>query len=259
MRFDILTLFPDMFPGYLGQSLLNKAIQAGLVDVQLHDIRRWSKDKHQKVDDRPFGGGPGMVMCVEPVVDCVEDVQRQGEMPGKLLMMTPQGRRLDQVMVERLAQSQRLLLLCGRYEGFDQRVTDILEPEEISIGDFILNGGEVAAMAVIDAVIRLVPGVLGHEDSNVDDSFSQGNRLLEFGQYTRPREFRGHSVPEVLLSGNHQEIARWRREQSYLRTAERRADLLEESIEHEAERIDDESAIDESGRKDLDERGSAGI
>jgi tRNA (guanine37-N1)-methyltransferase len=226
MRFDVLTLFPAIFDGYLGQSLLKKAIDAGLVDVQLHDLRAWSNDKHNKVDDRPFGGGPGMILRVEPVVDCVESVRAQAQPPGRLVLLSPQGRKLDQQVVEELAKHERLLLLCGRYEGFDQRVIDLLAPDEISIGDYVLNGGEVAAMVVIDAVVRLVPGVLGDEASNVGDSFSTGNRLLEFPQYTRPREFRGLEVPEVLLSGNHQEIARWRQEQSYLQTRQRRADLL---------------------------------
>lgn len=228
MRFDILTLFPEMFPGYLGQSLLHKAINQQLVDVQIHDIREWAKNKHQQVDDRPYGGGPGMVLKVEPVVECVEAVQRQGVQPGTVVMLTPQGRQLEQPLVEELAQQSRLILLCGRYEGFDQRVNEILKPVEISIGDYILNGGEVAAMVVIDTVIRLVPGVLGDEQSPVDDSFSSGNRLLEFAQYTRPREYRGLEVPEILLSGNHPEIARWRKQQSIERTQERRADLLDD-------------------------------
>ena len=225
MRFDVLTLFPAIFDGYLGQSLLKKAIDAGLVNVQMHDIRAWSKEKHNKVDDRPFGGGPGMILQVEPVVDCVEAVQQMAP-PGHLILLSPQGRKLEQTVVEELAEKKRLLLLCGRYEGFDQRVIDVLAPDEISIGDFVLNGGEVAAMTIIDAVIRLVPGVLGDEESSHGDSFSAGNRLLEFPQYTRPREFRGIAVPDVLLSGNHQEIARWRQEQSYLHTRRRRADLL---------------------------------
>lgn len=228
MRFDVLTLFPDIFTGYLSQSLLNKAIDRDLVHVDVHDMRRWSTDKHQKVDDRPYGGGPGMVLCVKPVVESVEDIQKAGNTPGRVVLLTPQGRQLNQKVIEELAQEERLLLLCGRYEGFDQRVIDILQPDEISIGDFVLNGGEVAAMVVIDSVIRLIPGVLGDETSAVDDSFSEGNRQLEFAQYTRPRDFRGHVVPEVLLGGNHEEIARWRREQSYLKTRERRADLLDE-------------------------------
>jgi tRNA (guanine37-N1)-methyltransferase len=242
MRFDVLTLFPGMFPGYLSQSLLSKAIDRGLVEVHLHDIRQWSRDLHHRVDDRPFGGGPGMVLQVQPVVECVEAVQQQAEPGGRVVLLTPQGRRLTQTVVEQLAGQRRLLLLCGRYEGFDQRVIDILEPDEISIGDYVLNGGEVAAMVVIDAVIRLVPGVLGHEDSNRDDSFSEGNRLLEFAQYTRPREYRGHVVPEILLSGNHAQIACWRRQQSYQRTQQRRADLLDEPGPGDA---------DQSSRKDM--------
>lgn len=228
MRFDVLTLFPDIFQGYLGQSLLKRAIQAGLVDVQLHDIRDWSKTKHNTVDDRPFGGGPGMVMKVEPVVECVEAVRSKGEEPGHLVMLTPQGRRLDQPAVERLAQHKRILLLCGRYEGFDERIRLILEPEEISVGDYVLNGGEVAAMVVIETTIRLVPGVLGDEDSSVYDSFSGDRRWLECAQYTRPREYRGLEAPEVLLNGNHAEIERWRLEDSRQRTLERRRDLLGE-------------------------------
>jgi len=226
MRFDVLTLFPEIFQGYLGQSLLKRAIEAGLVEVYLHNIRDWSREKHQKVDDRPFGGGPGMVLMVEPVVDCVEAVQQQGPQPGHLAMLTPQGRRLDQVAVERLAKHQRLLLLCGRYEGFDERIRLILQPEEMSLGDFVLNGGEVAAMATIDAVIRLVPGVLGDEQSSQIDSFSGAERLLEFAQYTRPRVYRDLEVPPILLSGNHGAIARWREENSRQRTRCRREDLL---------------------------------
>lgn len=221
MRFDVLTLFPEMFPGYLGQSLLKRAIDGGLVEVRLHNIRDWSDDRHKSVDDRPYGGGPGMVLMVKPVVECVEAVRAQDAEAGRLIMLSPQGRRLDQSVVERLATERRLILLCGRYEGFDERIKQLLSPEEISIGDFVLNGGEVAAMVVIDAVLRLVPGVLGDERSNKQDSFSGDGRLLEGAQYTRPREFRGLTVPEVLLSGNHPEIARWRHEQSLRRTQQR--------------------------------------
>jgi len=226
MRFDVLTLFPDIVRGYTGQSVLAKAIERGLVDVRLHNIRDWSTDKHHSVDDRPFGGGPGMVLRVEPVVECVEAVRRMEADPGHLVMLTPQGRRLSQEIVEQLATRRRILLLCGRYEGFDERIRTILEPDEISLGDFVLNGGEVAAMAVIDSVIRLVSGVLGDEDSSETDSFSGPERLLEFAQYTRPREYRGLEVPEVLLSGDHQAIARWREEQRRQRTRERRGDLM---------------------------------
>jgi tRNA (guanine37-N1)-methyltransferase len=260
MRFDVLTLFPEILSGYLGQSLLKLAIERGLVEVNLHDIRDWAAGRHRVVDDRPFGGGPGMVLKPEPVVECVEAVQAgrpapvrsgneknsqdpepsvaggvagdaseaDGLKPGHLVMLTPQGRRLTQPIVEELSHYERLVLLCGRYEGFDDRIRQILQPDEISIGDYILGGGEAAAMVIIDAVVRLVPGVLGDEQSPWDDSFSSDERLLEGPQYTRPREYRGLSVPEVLLGGNHDQITRWRREESIRKTRERRADLLEE-------------------------------
>lgn len=228
MRFDVLTLFPEIFSGYVGQSLLKAAIERGLVNVQLHDIRDWAEGKHKHVDDRPFGGGPGMVLMPKPVVECVEAVQKFADLPGKLIMLSPQGPRLTQRTVERLAQEKRMLLLCGRYEGFDERIRQLLQPEELSVGDYVLNGGETAAMIVIDAVIRLVPGVLGDERSCIDDSFSSGNRGLEYEQYTRPREFRGLTVPEVLLGGDHGAIARWRNERSRERTKRRRADLLDD-------------------------------
>ncbi len=227
MQFDVLTLFPEIFTGYLGQSLLKKALDAGLVSVQLFNLRDWTTDKHHQIDDRPFGGGPGMVIKVQPVVEAVEQVRAGGPTAARVVLLTPQGRTLTQPVVEQLSSEHRLILLCGRYEGFDQRIMDILHPDEISIGDFVVNGGEVAAMVLIDALIRLVPGVLGDEQSSVDDSFSSGNRLLECAQYTRPREYRGHAVPEILLSGDHEAIARWRKEQSYARTQQRRADLLE--------------------------------
>ena len=222
MRFDVLTLFPDLFPGYLGQSLVKRAIHRGLVDVQVHDIRDWAKGKHRAVDDRPFGGGPGMVLRVEPVVECVEAVQEAESRPGHVILLTPRGPRLTQAHVERLAGQPRILLVCGRYEGFDERVVDILDPEEISIGDYVLGGGEIPALVILDAVIRLIPGVLGDETSNQYDSFSFPGRGLEHAQYTRPQEYRGFRVPDVLLSGNHPEIARWRQEQSRRETKRRR-------------------------------------
>lgn len=230
MRFDVMTLFPEIFSGYMTQSLLKLAIDRSLVSIHLHNIRDWSRDKHQCVDDRPFGGGPGMVIKPEPVVEAVEQVQTQHSEPGRIVLLTPQGRPLNQHVVEELATQERLLLLCGRYEGFDQRVCDLLEPEEISVGDFILNGGEVAAMTLIDSVIRLVPGVLGDEESNRFDSFSTGQRLLEHAQYTRPREYRGLAVPEVLLSGDHPAIAKWRKQDSLERTRRRRPDLLDAEL-----------------------------
>ncbi len=228
VRFDIISLFPPIFAGYLTQSLLAKAIDRGLVEIHIHDLRDWSTDlKHHKIDDKPYGGGPGMLICVDPVVHCVEAVQNMAEQPGVVVVMTPQGDRLDQRRVEQIARFERMILLCGRYEGFDQRVIDILNPVELSVGDYVLNGGEVAAMVVVDSTVRMIPGVLGDEQSSWDDSFSRGNRLLEFPQYTRPAEFRGHAVPSVLLSGNHKRIADWRTEQANLKTRLRRSDLFE--------------------------------
>jgi tRNA (guanine37-N1)-methyltransferase len=218
MRIDVLTLFPEIFAGYLTESLLGIAIRTGAVEVFLHDIREWAGNRHRSVDDRPFGGGPGMVLRVEPVVESVEAVLAADSRPGHLIALAPQGRQLTQSAVEELARCQRLLLLCGRYEGIDQRAFDILAPDAISIGPYVLNGGEVAAMVIIDAVIRLLPGVLGDERSPWQDSFSGPDRLLEHAQYTRPREFRGHAVPDVLLGGDHGEIAGWRHRQSLERT-----------------------------------------
>ncbi len=230
MRFNVVTLFPDRFPGYLSQSLLNKAIERGLVEVNVHDLRRWSDDKHNRVYDRPYGGGPGMVLMVDPVANCVESILAD-QPKAKTILLTPQGKQLNQPLVEELASFDNFVFLCGRYEGFDQRVVEILQPEEISIGDYVLNGGEVASMVMIDTLIRMVPGVLGDENSSIQDSFSSGNRLLEFAQYTRPREFRGHQVPEVLLSGNHEKIRQWRPEETLRRTKERRSDLLDDGDE----------------------------
>ena len=223
MRFDVLTLFPEMFSGYLAQSLLKRAIDAGLVQVKLWDFRDWATDKHRSVDDKPFGGGPGMLISCQPVFDCVEAVQSDATEPGRLLMLTPQGQRLDQALVGELSQESRLLLLCGRYEGFDERIRIGLRPTEVSVGDFIANGGEVPAMLVIDSVMRLIPGVLGDETSTRYESFADSG-LLEYPQYTRPREYRGMAVPEVLLGGNHEEIERWRHQQSVKRTFDRRRD-----------------------------------
>ena len=218
LRFDVLTLFPALFESYLGQSLLDDAIRAGLVEVHRWNIRDWTQDKHQKVDDRPFGGGPGMVLMAQPVVDAVEAVRAKTEPSGALVMLTPAGERLTQRVVEQLATEQRILLLCGRYEGFDDRIRQVLKPREISVGDFVCNGGEVPAMVVIDSVIRLVPGVLGDAASAADESHSEDGRI-EYPQYTRPRVFRGLEVPEVLLSGNHGAVAKWRAEQSANRSS----------------------------------------
>ncbi|MEI8378818.1 MAG: tRNA (guanosine(37)-N1)-methyltransferase TrmD [Planctomycetota bacterium] len=221
MRFDVLSLFPELFHSYLQQSLLKLAIEKQLVDVRLWNMRDWAIDRHKSVDDTPYGGGPGMLIACPPVYACVEAVQAEAPTPGRLIMLTPQGRPLNQALVRELATYERLLLLCGRYEGFDERIAQGLEPLEVSAGDFICNGGEVPAMLIIDTVIRLVPGVLGDETSSKYDSFSEAG-LLEYPQYTRPREFRGMTVPDVLLSGNHGEIARWREQQSLERTRQRR-------------------------------------
>jgi len=216
-RVDVLTLFPELITGYASQSLLKLAISAGLVAVEAWNIRDWSKDKHQRVDDRPFGGGPGMVLMCEPVIDAYEAVQAKVERPGLPVMMTPAGRRLDQRLVEELATSERLVILCGRYEGFDDRIRQVIRPLEVSIGDYVCNGGEVPAMALIDATIRLIPGVLGDAESTEDESHSEPGRL-EYPQYTRPRDYRGLAVPDVLLGGNHGAVAKWREEQSRARS-----------------------------------------
>src|SRR5262249_16834807 len=217
MRFDVLTLFPEIFSGYLTQSLLKLAIERRLVEIRLWNIRDWAAGKHKSVDDRPFGGGPGMVIMPDPVYAAVEAVQAQAPEPGELILLTPAGERLTQPLVRELATYRRLLLLCGRYEGFDERIRLGLRPRAISVAHFVCNGGEVPAMVLIDTVVRYVPGVLGDAASVAEESHSEAGRL-EYPQYTRPRVFRGMEVPEVLLSGNHQAIARWRREQSELRS-----------------------------------------
>ncbi|MBV8487522.1 MAG: tRNA (guanosine(37)-N1)-methyltransferase TrmD [Planctomycetaceae bacterium] len=219
MRVDVLTLFPALFDGFLSQSILRRAIEKKLVAIERWDLRDWAPGKHKQVDDRPFGGGPGMILMAPPVVAATEAVRACAEPPGLLIALSPQGPRLDQSRVARLAACPRLILLCGRYEGFDERIIEVLEPELLSIGDFILSGGEVAAMVVMDAVVRLVPGVLGDVESAVDESFGPEG-MLEYPQYTRPRVFRGRSVPEVLLSGDHAAIARWRNEHRRARHVE---------------------------------------
>jgi tRNA (guanine37-N1)-methyltransferase len=225
MRFDILTLFPGMFAGPLDESILKRAREAGSIEVQLHDLRDWATDKHRTVDDYPFGGGAGMVMKPEPLFAAVEAIQPLAEPPATVVLLTPQGRRLDRALVAELAKHPRLLLICGRYEGVDERVRAHLADIEVSVGDVVLSGGELPAMLLLDAVARLVPGVLGSEGSLEEESFEGG--LLEYPQYTRPAEFRGWTVPDVLLSGHHGQVARWRRRQRLLRTRARRPDLLD--------------------------------
>jgi len=225
LRIDVLTLFPEVIKPFLASSILGIAERKGLVAYHLHDIRDYSLDKHHKVDDRPYGGGPGMVMQCEPVFRCYEAVRDMDSRPGRVILLTPQGKALDQRLAWELSRSDRLILLCGHYEGFDERIRIGLPAEEVSIGDYVMSGGEAAAMALIDATVRLVPGVLGHEQSAQSDSFEKG--LLEYPQYTRPREFRGMQVPEILFSGDHQSIEDWRRQEARRRTQSRRADLLE--------------------------------
>jgi tRNA (guanine37-N1)-methyltransferase len=232
MRIDVLTLFPKLIDAFAETSIVGRACAADLVSIIPTDIRDFTYDNHRSVDDKPFGGGPGMVMSCGPVFDAFEHVLRLGgagerelDAGSELIMLTPQGETFDQSLAKELAQRRRLILLCGHYEGFDERIREGLSPREISIGDYVLTGGAVAAMVLMDAVIRMLPGVLGNEMSAGDESFSSG--LLEYPQYTRPREFRGRSVPEVLLSGDHAKILEWRREQSLERTKLRRPDLLE--------------------------------
>ncbi|KAF0244178.1 MAG: hypothetical protein FD180_2763 [Planctomycetota bacterium] len=219
LTIDVLTLFPEAFSGFLGASILGLARQRGIIDVRLHNLRDFSADKHHKVDDRPFGGGPGMLICPEPVFRAVEWLESHG-FQGRRILLTPAGRTFDQKFAQELSGEKRLLLLCGHYEGFDHRIVEGMKWEEVSVGDYVLSGGEPAAMAIVDAVTRLLPEALGDPDSPKDESFSDGK--LEYPQYTRPREFRGMSVPEVLVGGNHAEIRKWREEESKRRTSSRR-------------------------------------
>lgn len=227
MRFDILTIFPDFFESPLKQSILGKAIEKGLIDVGIHNIRDFALDKHNTTDDSPYGGGDGMVMKAEPIVRAVEAVKGSRKSEVKVILATPQGRQLNQHIAAELAQSSNLIIICGRYEGVDERVKELVVDMEVSIGDYVLSGGEIPALVIVDAVTRLIPGVLGSDMSAGDDSFSEG--LLEYPQYTRPESFRGLTVPDILLSGNHQKIKNWRRRESIKRTLERRPDLLEKA------------------------------
>src|SRR5882724_4466575 len=223
LRIDILTLFPEMFEAVLGTSIPKRAAEKGLVTYHLTNFRDFATDAHKSVDDKPFGGGPGMVMMAPVVFDAVEHVEKLDARPTTRVLLTPQGRQLNQELANEFARKDRLLLIAGHYEGFDERISTGLVPIEVSIGDYVLSGGELAAMVVIDAVVRLLPGALGAEDGAADESFADG--LIEHPQYTRPREFRGMSVPDVLLGGNHAAIAKWRLEQRKKRTRVRRQDL----------------------------------
>jgi len=234
VRIDILTLFPEMFEAVLGTSIPKRAAEKGLVSYHLTNIRDFATDAHKSVDDKPFGGGPGMVMMCQTIFDAVETVERQDAATPVRILLTPQGRKFDQTVAEELAAKDRLLLIAGHYEGFDDRISQGLKPMELSIGDYVLSGGELAAMVVVDAVVRLLPGALGAEDGAADESFA--DVLLEYPQFTRPREFRGMAVPEILLGGNHAEIAKWRLEQRRQRTEERRLDLWQAYLDKDIER-----------------------
>ena len=229
MRIDILTLFPEMFQNVLGESMLKIAREKELVSFHLHNIRDYSNDKHRCVDDKPYGGGAGMVMKPEPIFNAVEAVELLDDAASTKILLTPQGKTFNQGIADNLSKKTRLMIICGRYEGFDERIRSGIDALEISIGDYVLTGGEIPAMVVIDSISRLVPGVLGGDDSLQDESFV--NRMLEYPQYTRPAEFRGMKVPEVLKSGHHSKIEEWRMENAILRTQERRPDLLKEKTE----------------------------
>ncbi len=221
MKIDVLTLFPAMFAGPLDESILKRAREAGLLDLTIHNLRDWTHDRHKTVDDRPFGGGPGMLLKPEPLFEAVEELKRE---MTRVILLSPSGRKFEQAIARELTQQEHLILICGSYEGFDERVRAALADDALSIGDYVLTNGALPAMVIVDAVTRLLPGVLGDDESSHDESFSNG--LLEYPQYTRPAEFRGMKVPEVLLSGNHAEIERWRREQAELQTEKQRPDLL---------------------------------
>ena len=244
MKFDILTLFPEMFAGPFDASIIRRATDNGLVTIRLHQIRDYAIDRHRTTDDAPYGGGAGMVMKVEPLVAAIETVRRDRPR-ARVILTTPRGTRFDQGTARRLATAEELIIVCGRYEGVDERVRELFDAEEISLGDFVLTGGEFVALTVVDAVTRLIPGVLGSEESAAADSFSDG--LLEYPHYTRPAEFRGLRVPEVLLSGNHREIERWRRRMSLEKTLRTRPDLLASAH------------LDERDRKDLAALTEAGL
>ncbi|MFK7960775.1 MAG: tRNA (guanosine(37)-N1)-methyltransferase TrmD [Phycisphaerales bacterium] len=241
LRIDILTLFPAMVRAVLGESIVGRAGTSGVAELHAHDIREHTDNRHRKVDDRPFGGGPGMVMMCQPLWDCVRHVEGLDPRPTRRILTSPQGRPLDQSLVEELAAEPRLLIIAGHYEGIDERVVDRLAPEEISVGDYVLSGGELPALVLTDAVVRLLPGALGHQDSAAEDSFSERNltdargtplasgRLLDCPHFTRPRVWEDQSVPDVLLSGDHAAVDRWRAEQMIERTRARRPELLEDN------------------------------
>lgn len=234
MKIDIVTIFPKMVKAPLAEGIVGRAIDRGVLDVRVHDLREHTTDRHRVVDDMPFGGGPGMVMKPEPLFGAVERIREERGAPGAVVLTTPDGTRFTHREAQRLATAEHIVLLCGRYEGVDERVRRHLATEELSVGDYVLSGGELPALVIVDAVARLVPGVVGDEGSVARDSFARG--LLDFPQYTRPAEFRGLAVPPVLLSGHHAEIERWRRREALARTFERRPELLEAAELDDADR-----------------------
>ena len=242
MRIDILTLFPEMFSGPFDESIIARAAEREIVQIELHNLRDWGKGRHRQVDDAPFGGGPGMVMQPEPFFRAVESIPAYEQ--ARTILLTPQGRLLTQQIVDELAAAPHLILLCGHYEGVDERVREHLANDEISIGDYVLSGGEPAAIVLVDALVRRLPGALGSETSLDEESHTGG--LLEYPHYTRPAEFRGWQVPDILLSGHHKEVAGWRRRQSLLRTARRRPDLLQRALQ-------DGKAVSDEDRRWLEE------
>jgi len=220
MKIDILTIFPKMFKGPFDESIIRRAQEKDLVKLKIHDLRDWAKDKHKTVDDKPFGGGPGMIMKIEVIDRALAELKKP---KSKTILLTPQGKTFKQKMAQRLAKLDQIILICGHYEGVDERVRELVD-EEISIGDYVLTGGEIPAMTVVDAIVRLIPGVVGRKESLKEESFAEG--LLEYPQYTRPADYKGKKVPKVLLSGNHKEIEGWRKEQAVKKTRKRRPDLL---------------------------------
>ncbi len=252
MRFDIVTIFPDFFGAVFDFGIVRRARAAGLVEINAHDLRAWTHDRHKVVDDRPFGGGDGMVLKPEPIFEAVEsltgvegDADKLREAGKRVVLLSPQGRELTQSLASELAATEQVVVICGRYEGVDERVAETLATDEVSIGDYVLSGGEPAAVVLVDAVVRLVPGALGSETSAVNESFSEG--LLDFPNYTRPVEFRGRRVPEVLLGGHHAEVARWRRRAALRKTRRNRPDLFERAQLSEEERASAEAGEREEG------------
>jgi tRNA (guanine37-N1)-methyltransferase len=249
MKFDIVTIFPSMIEAGLGEGVVSRGVERGLLNVAVHDLRRWTTDRHRTVDDVPYGGGPGMVMKAEPLMRAVSQIRETRGTPDSVVLLSPQGRTFTQAQAERLGRLDHVVLLCGRYEGMDERVRDMVATEEISIGDYVLSGGELAALVVVDAVSRLVPGVVGDEQSVAHDSFSRG--LLDYPHYTRPAEIAGHRVPAVLLSGHHADVRRWRRKAALVRTLDRRPELIATATLDEEER----ALLDEIRRERSEREG----